>query len=73
MKDFLKQILGQRRRQISHLPDLKLDDLALIEDHVQKRLSCPLTKITDLIPGNYEKVRADNLKTEHGIVIKPIH
>ncbi|GFQ70224.1 DUF5641 domain-containing protein [Trichonephila clavata] len=46
--------------------------MALIGDDNKKRLSWPIAKIIELIPGQDGEIRTLRLKTEHGTVIRPV-
>lgn len=62
--EYIRQLI-RGRRQISHLPDLKLGELVLFGEDVQKRLNWPFAKIIDMIPRKNGKVITVKLKTQH--------
>ncbi|GFQ95780.1 uncharacterized protein TNCT_568581 [Trichonephila clavata] len=46
--------------------------MVLIGDDNKKRLSWPIAKIIELIPGRDGEIRTVRLKTQHGTVIRPV-
>ncbi|GFR29087.1 integrase catalytic domain-containing protein [Trichonephila clavata] len=46
--------------------------MVLIGDDNKKRLSWPIAKIIELIPGQYGEIHTVRLKTQHGTVIYPV-
>ncbi|GFX84856.1 DUF5641 domain-containing protein [Trichonephila clavipes] len=46
--------------------------MVLIGNDHKKRLSWPIAKITELIPGRDGKIWKVRLKTQHGTVIRPV-
>ncbi|GFT01926.1 DUF5641 domain-containing protein [Trichonephila clavipes] len=46
--------------------------MVLIGNDNKKRLSWPLAKIIELIPGRDGEIRTVRLKTQHGAVIHPV-
>ncbi|GFQ92404.1 DUF5641 domain-containing protein [Trichonephila clavata] len=46
--------------------------MVLIGDDNKKRLSWPIAKIIELIPGRDGEIRTIRLKTQHGTVIRPV-
>ncbi|GFR03232.1 DUF5641 domain-containing protein [Trichonephila clavata] len=46
--------------------------MVLIRDDNKKRLSWPIAKIIELIPGRDGDFRTVRLKTQHGTVIRPV-
>ncbi|GFT01922.1 DUF5641 domain-containing protein [Trichonephila clavipes] len=46
--------------------------MVLIGNDNKKRLSWPIAKIIELIPGRDGEIRTVRLKTQHGAVIRPV-
>ncbi|GFX33660.1 DUF5641 domain-containing protein [Trichonephila clavipes] len=46
--------------------------MVLIGNDNKKRLSWPIAKIIELIPGRDGEIRTVRLKTQHGTVIRPV-
>ncbi|GFW97519.1 DUF5641 domain-containing protein [Trichonephila clavipes] len=50
----------------------ELGEMVLIGNDNKKRLSWPIAKIIELIPGRDGEIRTVRLKTQHGNVIRPV-
>ncbi|GFX90626.1 DUF5641 domain-containing protein [Trichonephila clavipes] len=50
----------------------RIGEMVLIGNDNKKRLSWPIAKIIELIPGRDGEIRTVRLKTQHGTVIRPL-
>ena len=70
-KEYLSQLV-QKRIQGPQSSGLKLGEIVLVGDDAKKRLNWPLAKVLNLIPGKDGKVRTVQLKTQSGVLTRPI-
>ncbi|KFM59784.1 hypothetical protein X975_08509, partial [Stegodyphus mimosarum] len=72
---FRKEYLGllvQNKIQKGPSSELRLGEIVLIGDDVKKRMHWPLARVVRLIPGKDGKVRTVELKTQAGVLLRPI-
>ncbi|GFT60819.1 DUF5641 domain-containing protein [Trichonephila clavipes] len=55
-----------------HMREPRIGEMVLIGNDNKKRLSWPIAKIIELIPGRDGEIRTVRLKTQHGRVIRPV-
>ncbi|GFU16678.1 DUF5641 domain-containing protein [Nephila pilipes] len=69
-KEYLGQLVQKHNEKQSRNP--QIGEIVLVGDDNKKRLFWPLAKIIELIPWRDGKIRTVKLKTQHGIVLRPI-
>ncbi|GFR25590.1 ATP-dependent translocase ABCB1 [Trichonephila clavata] len=71
---FRKEYLGEliQKQNDNRVREPRVGEMVLIGDDNKKRLSWPIAKIIELIPGRDEEIRTVRLKTQHGTVIRPV-
>lgn len=69
-KEYLSQLVQKHNEKRSREPNI--GEIVLMGDDIKKRLFWPLAKIIELIHGRDGKVRTVRLKTQHGMVLRPI-
>lgn len=70
-KEYLSQLL-QKSSKKKRSPELKLGEIVLVGDDHSKRLNWPLAKVVELIPGKDGHVRTVKVKTQNGVLLRPI-
>ncbi|GFQ90234.1 integrase catalytic domain-containing protein [Trichonephila clavata] len=70
---FRKEYLGEliQKQNDNRVREPRVGEMVLIGDD-KKRLSWPIAKIIELIPGRDGEIRTVRLKTQHGTVIRPV-
>ncbi|GFR16113.1 DUF5641 domain-containing protein [Trichonephila clavata] len=71
---FRKEYLGEliQKQNDKRVREPRVGEMVLIGNDNKKRLSWPIAKIIELIPGQDEEIRTVWLKTQHGTVIHPV-
>ncbi|GFQ77617.1 DUF5641 domain-containing protein [Trichonephila clavata] len=71
---FRKEYLGEliQKQNDNRVREPRVGEIVLIGDDNKKRLSWPIAKIIELIPGRDGEIRTVRLKTQHGTVIRPV-
>jgi len=71
---FRKEYLGQliQRAKERHCKSVKVGDVVFVGSDDKKRLQWPLAKVVELIPGRDGLVRVAKLKTQHGVLVRPL-
>ncbi|GFQ68820.1 hypothetical protein TNCT_8091 [Trichonephila clavata] len=71
---FRKEYLGEliQKQNDNRVREPRVGEMVLIGDDNKKRLSWPIAKIIELIPGRDGEIRTVRLKTQHGTVIRPV-
>ncbi|GFR30533.1 DUF5641 domain-containing protein [Trichonephila clavata] len=67
---FRKEYLGEliQKQNDNRVREPRVGEMVLIGDDNKKRLSWPIAKIIELIPGRDGEIRTVRLKTQHGTV-----
>jgi hypothetical protein len=53
-------------------PPIQVGDVVLVGADNKRRLEWPLARVVELLPGTGGHVRAANVKTAHGVMLRPI-
>ncbi|GFR30699.1 DUF5641 domain-containing protein [Trichonephila clavata] len=71
---FKKEYLGEliQKQNDNPMREPRVGEMDLIGDDNKKRLSWPIAKIIELIPGRDGEIRTVWLKTQHGTVIRSV-
>ncbi|GFS55676.1 uncharacterized protein TNCV_131851 [Trichonephila clavipes] len=69
-KEYLSDLIQKFNEKSSREP--KVGEIVLIGEDNKKRLFWPMARIIELIPGRDGKIRTVKLKTQHGIVLRPV-
>ncbi|GFY61131.1 integrase catalytic domain-containing protein [Trichonephila inaurata madagascariensis] len=69
-KEYLGELIQKQNDNLVREP--RVGEMVLIGNDNKKRLSWSITKIIELIPGRDGEIRTVRLKTQHGIVIRPV-
>ncbi|GFW58936.1 integrase catalytic domain-containing protein [Trichonephila clavipes] len=69
-KEYLSEII--QKQNDNRVREPRIGEMVLIGNDNKKRLSWPIAKIIELIPGRDEEIRTVRLKTQHGTVIRPV-
>lgn len=69
-KEYLSQLVMKAKEQ----PDIKpnVGDIVLVGSDDVKRIQWPMAKIIELIPGRDSIVRTARVKTQNGVLLRPI-
>ncbi|GFW52366.1 integrase catalytic domain-containing protein [Trichonephila clavipes] len=69
-KEYLSELI--QKQNDNRVREPRIGEMVLIGNDNKKRLSWPIAKIIELIPGRDGEIRTVRLKTEHGTVIRPV-
>ncbi|XP_054721262.1 uncharacterized protein LOC129231039 [Uloborus diversus] len=72
---FRKEYLGQLRQfalKKRKSDPVKIGDIVLLEDMTRKRINWPLAKVVEIFPGKDDIVRLAKVKTENGMLLRPV-
>lgn len=73
-KRFRTEYLGQLRQKFLNISsrDINVGEIVLIGNDHSKRLEWPLGKVVEVMRGHDGKIRLVRLKTQHGLLLRPI-
>ncbi|GFU74766.1 integrase catalytic domain-containing protein [Trichonephila clavipes] len=69
-KEYLSELI--QKQNDNRVREPRIGEMVLIGNDNNKRLSWPIAKIIELIPGRDGEIRTVRLKTQHGTVIRPV-
>ncbi|GFX62007.1 retrovirus-related Pol polyprotein from transposon 17.6 [Trichonephila clavipes] len=69
-KEYLSELI--QKQDDNRVREPRIGEMVLIGNDNKKRLSWPIAKIIELIPGRDGEIRTVRLKTQHGTVIRPV-
>ncbi|GFW28507.1 DUF5641 domain-containing protein [Trichonephila clavipes] len=69
-KEYLSELI--QKQNDNRVREPRIGEMLLIGNDNKKRLSWPIAKIIELIPGRDGEIRTVRLKTQHGTVIRPV-
>ncbi|GFX63767.1 integrase catalytic domain-containing protein [Trichonephila clavipes] len=69
-KEYLSELI--QKQNDNRVREPRIGEMVLIGNDNKKRLSWPIAKIIELIPGRDGEIRTIPLKTQHGTVIRPV-
>ncbi|GFU20322.1 integrase catalytic domain-containing protein [Trichonephila clavipes] len=69
-KEYLSELI--QKQNDNRVREPRIGEMVLIGNGNKKRLSWPIAKIIELIPGRDGEIRTVRLKTQHGTVIRPV-
>ncbi|GFT19368.1 integrase catalytic domain-containing protein [Trichonephila clavipes] len=69
-KEYLSELI--QKQNANRVRESRIGEMVLIGNDNKKRLSWPIAKIIELIPGRDGEIRTVRLKTQHGTVIRPV-
>ncbi|GFV35481.1 integrase catalytic domain-containing protein [Trichonephila clavipes] len=69
-KEYLSELI--QKQNDNRVREPQIGEMVLIGNDNKKRLSWPIAKIIELIPGRDGEIRTVRLKTQHGTVIRPV-
>ncbi|GFT47814.1 integrase catalytic domain-containing protein [Trichonephila clavipes] len=69
-KEYLSELI--QKQNGNRVREPRIGEMVLIGNDNKKRLSWPIAKIIELIPGRDGEIRTVRLKTQHGTVIRPV-
>ncbi|GFY03492.1 integrase catalytic domain-containing protein [Trichonephila clavipes] len=69
-KEYLSELI--QKQNDNRVREPRIGEMVLIGNDNKKRLSWPIAKIVELIPGRDGEIRTVRLKTQHGTVIRPV-
>ncbi|GFW38668.1 integrase catalytic domain-containing protein [Trichonephila clavipes] len=69
-KEYLSELI--QKQNDNRVREPRIGEMVLIGNDNKKRLSWPIAKIIELIPGRDGEIRTVQLKTQHGTVIRPV-
>ncbi|GFY69183.1 DUF5641 domain-containing protein [Trichonephila inaurata madagascariensis] len=69
-KEYLSELIQTQNDKREREP--RVGEMVLIGNDNKKRLTWPITKIIELIPGRDGEIRTVRLKTQRGTVIRPV-
>ncbi|GFW87557.1 DUF5641 domain-containing protein [Trichonephila clavipes] len=69
-KEHLSELI--QKQNDNRVWEPRIGEMVLIGNDNKKRLSWPIAKIIELIPGRDGEIRTVRLKTQHGTVIRPV-
>ncbi|GFW72695.1 integrase catalytic domain-containing protein [Trichonephila clavipes] len=69
-KEYLSELI--QKQNDNRVREPRIGKMVLIGNDNKKRLSWPIAKIIELIPGQDGEIRTVRLKTQHGTVIRPV-
>ncbi|GFX65441.1 integrase catalytic domain-containing protein [Trichonephila clavipes] len=69
-KEYLSELI--QKQNDNRVREPRIGEMVLIGNDNKKRLSWPIAKIIELIPGRDGEIRTVRLKTQHGTVIRPV-
>ncbi|GFX77200.1 integrase catalytic domain-containing protein [Trichonephila clavipes] len=69
-KEYLSELI--QKQNDNRVREPRIGEMVLIGNDNKKRLSWPIAKIIELIPGRDGDIRTVRLKTQHGTVIRPV-
>ncbi|GFX30428.1 transposable element Tc1 transposase [Trichonephila clavipes] len=69
-KEYLSELI--QKENDNRVREPRIGEMVLIGNDNKKRLSWPIAKIIELIPGRDGEIRTVRLKTQHGTVIRPV-
>ena len=70
LNEYLSQLVQRAKEQKARTANV--GDLVLVGSDDKKRLQWPLARIIELLPGKDGVVRTARMKTQHGILLRPI-
>ncbi|GFV97042.1 DUF5641 domain-containing protein [Trichonephila clavipes] len=70
MKEYQSELI--QKQNDNRVREPRIGEMVLIGNDNKKRLSWPIAKIIELIPGRDGEIRTVRLKTQHGTVIRPV-
>ncbi|GFW58312.1 integrase catalytic domain-containing protein [Trichonephila clavipes] len=70
-KEYLSELI--QKQNDNRVREPRIGEMVLIGNDNKKRLSWPIAKIIELIPGRDGEIRTVRLKTQHGTVIRPVN
>ncbi|GFX23762.1 DUF5641 domain-containing protein [Trichonephila clavipes] len=69
-KEYLSELI--QKQNDNRVREPRIGEMVLIGNDNRKRLSWPIAKIIELIPGRDGEIRTVGLKTQHGTLIRPV-
>ncbi|GFW03361.1 integrase catalytic domain-containing protein [Trichonephila clavipes] len=69
-KEYLSELI--QKQNDNRVREPRIGEMVLIGNDNKKRLSWPIAKIIELIPGRDGEIQTVRLKTQHGTVIRPV-
>ncbi|KAG8185151.1 hypothetical protein JTE90_005130 [Oedothorax gibbosus] len=74
LRRFRIEYLGQLKMQLPKLKsrEIMLDEIVLIGSDNKKRCDCQLARVIELLPGKDGRTRLVRLKTQSGVLLRPI-
>ncbi|GFS62466.1 DUF5641 domain-containing protein [Trichonephila clavipes] len=69
-KEYLSELI--QKQNDNRVREPRIGEMVLIGNDNKKRLSWPIAKIIELIPGRDGEIRTVRLNTQHGTVIRPV-
>ncbi|GFT16452.1 integrase catalytic domain-containing protein [Trichonephila clavipes] len=69
-KEYLSELI--QKQNDNRVREPRIVEMVIIGNDNKKRLSWPIAKIIELIPGRDGEIRTVRLKTQHGTVIRPV-
>ncbi|GFX49368.1 integrase catalytic domain-containing protein [Trichonephila clavipes] len=69
-KEYLSELI--QKQNDNRVRESQIGEIVLIGNDNKKRLSWPIAKIIELIPGRDGEIRTVRLKTQHGTEIRPV-
>ncbi|GFU77765.1 integrase catalytic domain-containing protein [Trichonephila clavipes] len=69
-KEYLSELI--QKQNDNRVREPRIEEMVLIGNDNKKRLSWPIAKIIELIPGRDGEIRTVRLKTQHGTAIRPV-
>ncbi|GFS89738.1 DUF5641 domain-containing protein [Trichonephila clavipes] len=69
-KEYLSELI--QKQNDNRVREPRIGEMVLIGNDNKKRLSWPIAKIIELIPGRDGEIRTVRLKTQHGTLIRPM-
>ncbi|GFW73108.1 DUF5641 domain-containing protein [Trichonephila clavipes] len=69
-REYLSELI--QKQNDNRVREPRIGEMVLIGNDNKKRLSWPIAKIIELIPGQDGEIRTVRLKTQHGTVIRPV-
>jgi len=69
-REYLSQLVQRAKEKRSK--QIKVGDVVLVGADDKKRLQWPLAKVVELIPGRDAVIRVARVKTQHGVLVRPL-
>ncbi|GFS69119.1 DUF5641 domain-containing protein [Trichonephila clavipes] len=70
LKEYLSELI--QKQNDNRVREPRIGEIVLIGNDYKKRLSWPIAKVIELIPGRDGEIRTVRLKTQLGTVIRPV-